>query len=176
MTNLTEHQSAVERREKANAYHRERYANDPEFRQKTIDRAKARYRQQMQDDPEAVRAAARERMAKRRTRLKDDPQYRASIKKHRDAARHRAIEFVNGIKDGKPCADCGQTFDPVCMDFDHVRGDKNDNVGSMVARGVALDRIQAEIEKCDLVCSNCHRVRTSDRLSREGINMNEVLL
>lgn len=176
MTPLTENQSAVERREKANAYHRERYANDPEFRKKTIDRTKARYRQQMQENPEAVRAAARERMAKRRARLKGDPQYRASIKKHRDASRQRAIEFVNGIKDGTPCADCGQTFDPIAMDFDHVRGEKNDNVGSMVARGVALDRIQAEIDKCELVCANCHRVRTADRLSNEDIDISEVIL
>jgi hypothetical protein len=165
-----------EQREKVSAYNRERYLNDPDFRQKAIDRAKARYRQMMQDDPEAVRTANRERNRKRRARLKDDPAYRASIKKQRDAARQRAKDFVLGLKADTPCADCGQVFDPVCMDFDHICGDKNDNVGSMVGRGMSVDRIKAEVEKCELVCANCHRVRTSKRLSQEGIDMKEVML
>jgi hypothetical protein len=57
--------------------------------------------------------------------------------------------------------DCGQTFPPECMDFDHVRGKKCAAVGTL--RGHKLSFLAAEIAKCDLVCSNCHRIRTRQR-------------
>lgn len=58
-----------------------------------------------------------------------------------------------------PCVDCGEG-DPVCLEFDHVRGDKIDEIGRMLG-----DRpwrvIEAEIAKCDVRCANCHRRRTA---------------
>jgi len=63
----------------------------------------------------------------------------------------------------QPCTDCGQTFPRVCMDFDHVRGEKLGNVGTMVSHGWSRQKIMDEIAKCELVCANCHRIRTSDR-------------
>jgi len=58
--------------------------------------------------------------------------------------------------------DCGQSFHPVCMDFDHrERRDKGEpTVSALVSHSSAQERILAEIEKCDLVCANCHRLRT----------------
>jgi hypothetical protein len=49
------------------------------------------------------------------------------------------------------------------MDYDHIYGPKNhkrEEVGSLAARGASWDRILEEIKKCDLVCANCHRIRT----------------
>ena len=69
------------------------------------------------------------------------------------------IEWVNEMK-SKPCMDCGNTFPPVCMDFDHVRGGKVMSITRMVHGASSRDRILEEIAKCDLVCSNCHRIRT----------------
>ena len=47
------------------------------------------------------------------------------------------------------------------MDFDHRAGEtKAYNVGSMFAHHYSRELIEAEIAKCDLVCANCHRVRT----------------
>ena len=69
--------------------------------------------------------------------------------------------LVNTYKE-KPCMDCGQRFPPFVMDFDHVRGEKIKSVAEMCNnRPVAA--ILAEIEKCDLVCANCHRIRTQSR-------------
>lgn len=57
-----------------------------------------------------------------------------------------------------PCMDCGGTFDPVCMDFDHRPGEvKLANIGKFRATS---PRLMAEIAKCDVVCANCHRLRT----------------
>ncbi len=59
--------------------------------------------------------------------------------------------------------DCGQCFPPYVMDFDHLI-DKVDAVAHMTKNSLSLETIQKEIDKCELVCSNCHRVRTWKRL------------
>lgn len=71
------------------------------------------------------------------------------------------LGIINNLKD-KPCMDCGNKFPPICMDFDHVRGKKVANI-SKLARAGKIDEALKEIEKCDLVCANCHRLRTDIR-------------
>lgn len=67
--------------------------------------------------------------------------------------------WLDALKDA-PCADCGGTFPPECMDFDHVDpSTKSFCVGKGPA-SYGRERVLAEIEKCELVCANCHRVRT----------------
>ena len=75
-----------------------------------------------------------------------------------------AREYIRSLK-SKPCADCGGVFDPVCMDFDHVRGVKVIQVSRLV--GCRKEKILEEVAKCDIVCSNCHRVRTYNRLKNK---------
>ena len=58
-----------------------------------------------------------------------------------------------------PCVDCGEA-DPVVLDFDHRR-DKVANVSSMLSR--AWSNIDAEVEKCEVRCANCHRRRTAQQ-------------
>lgn len=66
-----------------------------------------------------------------------------------------------------PCADCKHTYDPVCMDFDHLPGySKVDDVASLPNRG-SPNLIRAELVKCEVVCANCHRLRT--KLRRQNI-------
>lgn len=59
-----------------------------------------------------------------------------------------------------PCADCGGTFPAVCMDFDHVRGVKKTGINQIVAQFWSVDILLEELAKCELVCANCHRIRT----------------
>lgn len=68
----------------------------------------------------------------------------------------------------RPCMDCGNSFPPECMDWDHV-GKKNKNV----SRIRNLKEFLEEIELCELVCANCHRIRTSRRSS---VDKNESFL
>lgn len=75
----------------------------------------------------------------------------------------KSRDWVNSYKTSHPCADCNTLYPAVCMDFDHVRGKKSENVASMVYRGASNLKILEEITKCDLVCSNCHRIRTQTR-------------
>ena len=59
-----------------------------------------------------------------------------------------------------PCVDCGEK-DIVVLQFDHYNGNKVTEVGTLVRRGHPLATIRAEIEKCEVVCANCHTRRTA---------------
>lgn len=69
----------------------------------------------------------------------------------------------------KPCIDCGGVFPICCMDFDHREESKKSyNIGSMFAHHYSRELIQTEVDKCDLVCANCHRIRTRNRRTGNG--------
>lgn len=76
-------------------------------------------------------------------------------------ARHRGElrAVVQRTKD-VPCADCGRRYPSYVMDFDHRRGKKRMVVARMAAGGYSVASVLAEIAKCDVVCANCHRIRT----------------
>lgn len=62
-----------------------------------------------------------------------------------------------------PCADCGERYAPSAMDFDHRDpAEKASGVTRLRGRASA-NRILAEAAKCDIVCANCHRLRTNSR-------------
>lgn len=101
--------------------------------------------------------------------------HRASQKKWNDANPERRKEtqrrydkrrvasgtaFLAWLKDG-PCTDCSRSYPTECMDFDHARDKKACDVSSMKNR--TWRAIFDEVEKCDLVCANCHRIRTRKR-------------
>lgn len=98
--------------------------------------------------------------------------YRKWLKEHgsdaanryRRASRDRKQAWLNGLKD-KPCKDCKRRYPPECMDFDHVKG-KRGGIGTMA--GLRREVILAEIKKCELVCANCHRIRTKRRQYGRG--------
>jgi hypothetical protein len=71
---------------------------------------------------------------------------------------------INEIKESSPCADCGSFYPAVVMDFDHLPGStKVGTIGSLKHR-LGMDGLLEEISKCEIVCSNCHRIRTLARL------------
>lgn len=73
------------------------------------------------------------------------------------------IAWMREVKGSRPCADCGGFFHPAAMTFDHLPGStKRSDVSNLLYGGyrqVLLD----EIAKCELVCANCHAVRTFNR-------------
>lgn len=69
--------------------------------------------------------------------------------------------LIKNSKNG-PCMDCGVQYPFYIMDFDHRPGEvKCFGLGDAESRSTA--KILAEIDKCDLVCANCHRERTFNR-------------
>ncbi len=111
-------------------------------------------------DKEAKKQYHKRYMAKYLKDPNNKAKHRARVKSRKKAIR----EQIDGIKD-VPCLDCGGKFPPCCMDFDHVAGGKLFNVSQGILK-VSSDALFTEIAKCEIVCANCHRIRTKDRLSK----------
>jgi hypothetical protein len=71
-------------------------------------------------------------------------------------------QYLRDLKTKTPCVDCGINYPYYVMDFDHVRGQKHANVMELVST-LSKKKIDEEIAKCEIVCSNCHRIRTHVR-------------
>lgn len=95
--------------------------------------------------------------AKRKAYLK------AWRKKNTKLSRLLALKHYDKIRDyiekckNNPCQDCGQSFPAYVMDFHHRNPDEKITV---VGRTRSIKAAKNEIEKCDLLCANCHRTRT----------------
>lgn len=83
----------------------------------------------------------------------------------RNAERRKEARRLNKKLKSGPCLDCGQRYHPVVMDWDHLE-DKYLSVSELVSRG-RVDLLEAEIAKCELVCANCHRMRTFRRAGHQ---------
>lgn len=81
------------------------------------------------------------------------------IKQQNAVAIERTKAYILTRKEGG-CVDCGE-LDPIVLDFDHIGDDKTYDIGNM--RGWGIEKIKKEIDKCEVVCSNCHRRRTHTR-------------
>ena len=63
-----------------------------------------------------------------------------------------AVKYLGG-----KCAFCGYERDITALDFHHKEPDKKEF--GLSARGLtrSWDKIRQELDKCLLVCTNCHR-------------------
>ena len=97
-----------------------------------------------------------------------------NVVKNNTRYRQELKDFTNEKK-SVPCKDCGRTFPPEAMDFDHLNASlKIGNVAKMVANAVPLQKVKEEIEKCDVVCATCHRIRTAARRTVFGVSLEET--
>ena len=89
------------------------------------------------------------------------------------AERSGRLRKISDGRRSEPCMDCGIRFPLVCMDFDHRdRSTKRSNVSRLVIGGAAMKTFLREIELCDVVCSNCHRIREATRANwKTGIRL-----
>ena len=87
-----------------------------------------------------------------------------SIKKQKEAL----ARYLKEVKEKNPCMDCKISYPYYMMDFDHVRGKKQANVAELI-NTLSKKRIDTEIAKCEVVCSNCHRARTYMRKMRKAV-------
>lgn len=88
-----------------------------------------------------------------------------NIKMNYEEKFKRFKKIINELKN-VPCKDCGGTFPPEAMDFDHRRpSEKRFSVGT--GYSYSIKSLMAEIAKCDIVCSNCHRTRSFGQTSQK---------
>jgi hypothetical protein len=79
----------------------------------------------------------------------------ANVKERKHRVREEAREYVWNYLSTHPCEQCGEN-NPVVLEFHHT-GDKEKEVSVMVASGYPIHTIQAEIDRCQVLCANCHR-------------------
>lgn len=114
---------------------------------------KSYYQQQKERDPVGLSLKNRETMRLKRM----DPEYRkiegVKSTEHRRQRKLRAIEYMGG-----KCADCSGQFHPAAYDFHHLDPSQKDD---SPAKGLkkSWDNIVLELNKCVMLCANCHRLR-----------------
>lgn len=84
-----------------------------------------------------------------------------------NAARHKQIlqEVVESHLLSNPCVDCQET-DMIVLDFDHVDpSQKEHSISKIITRGMSLEKLLKEIDKCVVRCANCHRRRTAQQFN-----------
>lgn len=82
---------------------------------------------------------------------------------------YKIQDFIRTYKLNCGCKDCGYKEHHAALEFDHVRGVKKLNV----ANAKSINQAKMEIEKCEVVCSNCHKIRTYNRLQENKIKIEE---
>ena len=100
---------------------------------------------------------------------RDKEKYNAYQRERRKLEYQKNAEWVRQYKLRKGCSDCGYKEHHAELEFDHLEarnGDQSRTIAKLM--GKTLKRIQEEIEKCDVVCATCHRIRTWNRLPQNA--------
>jgi hypothetical protein len=103
--------------------------------------------------------AARERVRYHQRKAEGRYVEGREAKRESKRRRRRAVEAIVRAAKARPCADCGGTFHFAAMQFDHLPGTaKTERVSKMMTSSDAA--VRAKMAKCEVVCANCHAVRT----------------
>jgi hypothetical protein len=87
---------------------------------------------------------------------KDRDTLYAKQKEHRIKMREKLLQYLLE----NPCVECGES-DPRVLDFDHIDpSTKTKTVSRFLAGHAGWDKIMSEIDKCRVLCANCHRRHT----------------
>lgn len=70
--------------------------------------------------------------------------------------RKALADWINEYKGSRGCSRCPER-DYVCLDFHHSAGEKDLNVSAALRKCWTIARVTREIEKCEILCANCHR-------------------
>ena len=94
--------------------------------------------------------------------LADKDKYLKKARINNRAYKKRNKDFISDYLKDKCCVDCGNN-NPIVLDFDHVKGKKRGNIGRLKIGANSIKYLQEEIDKCEIRCSNCHRIKTHER-------------
>lgn len=76
--------------------------------------------------------------------------------------RYKVSDYINELKQNSSCTKCGyskethKNFSHRALEFHHPQNNKEFAIGNAVSKGVGLDRIKKEIDKCVILCARCH--------------------
>ena len=98
----------------------------------------------------------------------------------KDKRQHLVLEEMQ--RRGGKCAKCGFS-DIRALDWHHLDpNDKVNSVSEMIRNRVSMDKLQAEVDKCELICANCHRIEeqrlgnwTKNKIVEGGMSIYEAV-
>ena len=91
------------------------------------------------------------------------------------SSRTKRRRFIQEVKTASKCMDCGEDYPYYMLEFDHRPDEVKDFNISMYGQHT-LEDIKNEIAKCDIVCANCHKIRTWQRMIKTGEGVPEHFL
>jgi hypothetical protein len=91
---------------------------------------------------------------------------RKAIDKHNARLAIERRELLDKIKMETGCIECGYKKHPVALDFDHIDPTKKEFTIGVSYASVSLKRLYKEIDKCQVLCANCHRIKTFQSRSK----------
>lgn len=83
----------------------------------------------------------------------------------RDEKRQHLRAWLDEHKATAGCSRCAES-DPRCLVFHHV-DDKRASISELVANCRPRDEIEAELQRCVVLCANCHRKEHFEPPDRE---------
>lgn len=87
---------------------------------------------------------------------RNDTAYGGCTSHHKDDRRRDLREWITQVKrDSEGCGNCAEER-PILLDFHHP-GEKEGTIARMVSTGQSVESIRSEIDRCELLCANCHR-------------------
>jgi hypothetical protein len=88
--------------------------------------------------------------------LSNKSQYLEKNKRNKEINREKIWNFLKS----SCCVDCGED-NPLLLEFDHIK-EKNYNISNMIGSQI-WSAIELEMQNCEVVCANCHKLRTYSR-------------
>lgn len=103
-----------------------------------------------------------------RIKAREDSKRHYQRNKESYIARNRAkkaeiSDFLRKYKEFHGCKDCKKKFPYYVLDFDHRDPHTKKFQPARLAQNNSWDKMLEEINKCDVVCANCHRVRSHEK-------------
>lgn len=80
---------------------------------------------------------------------------KARIRNQKKKYQQQNNEYIFNYKLANPCS-CGESH-PACLDFHHPNSDDKRSGVSQMISSASIETLKAEIAKCIVMCSNCHR-------------------
>ncbi len=159
-------------------YYRKYYEEHKE----EIQKYQKKYNEENKEEIQKYRAENKERIQENKRRHSEknpeyqrnwwekNPEKRKEYYQKQAHGKNRILHYLIEKYEGTPCMDCDGVFNWCAMDFDHRPGEVKVSTiahfGWYKAAPKSIARVEKEIAKCDLICSNCHRVRTQDRYAK----------
>lgn len=97
----------------------------------------------------------------RKRYIKHGNRYKKSNKANAEKYKKVGRKLVYEFKLSNPCTSCGES-NPIVLEFHHLDPkEKRNDVSNMASHGYSVKSIEEEIEKCIILCANCHRKKTA---------------